>query len=124
MSEQNNKIKTIIGAVVPPFATAAFLLLVILSFIEYFRRGFVSLFFDLRPLAALVIILWGLAVWSEAPPRRRWLAAIMPTLVLFAALPVLYKILAPYGRLGLITFAAGAGAIAVILIAIWTKNET
>ena len=124
MPETKNKIKKIVAAIAPPFATGSFLLLVILSFVEYFRRGFVSLFFDLRPLAALVIILWGLAVWSEAAPRRRWLSAIMPTLILLAILPVLYKMLAPDGRLGLLTFAAGAASIVLIMITIWTEPKT
>jgi hypothetical protein len=117
MLEPENKTKKIIATVVSPFATASMVLLIILSFAEYFRRGFVSLFIDFRLLAAVAIVLWIVAVITEAPPRRRVLAAIMPTLVLLAVSPVLYKMTLPFGRLGLVVFGAGVIMIIFIIIA-------
>jgi hypothetical protein len=115
MLEQENKTKTIISAIVSPFATASMILLILLSLIEYFRRGFVSLFLDFRILAAVALVLWLAAVTTEPPPRRRRLALILPTLALLVAMPVLYKMTLPFGRLGFVTLIAGIAAIAVII---------
>ncbi len=116
MTEPANKIKNIVGTIVPPFATAATVLLIILSLLEYFRRGFVSLFLDFRIVAAVALVLWLVAVATEAPPRRRRLALVLPTLALAAALPIIYKLAMPYGRLGLATLVAGIAAIVVIFL--------
>jgi len=130
MLEPENKTKKIIATAVSPFATASFVLLIILSLAEYFRRGFVSLFLDFRILAAIVLAFWIIAVITEAPPRRRVLAAIMPAVVLLAVLPVLYKMIMPFGRLGLVVFGTGVITIIFIIIATacsdrgsWTINN-
>jgi len=124
MLEQDKKIKNIIATIVSPFATASMILLIILSLAEYFRRGFVSLFLDFRVLAAVVLVLWVIAVLTEQPPRRRRLAAIVPTIILLAVLPVLYRMILPFGRLGLITFICAMVVLLVILIAIIPKSTT
>jgi hypothetical protein len=121
MLEQENKTKTIISAIASPFATASMVLLILLSLIEYFRRGFVSLFLDFRLLAAVALILWLAAVTTEPPPRRRRLALILPTLALLAATPILYKMTLPFGRLGLVVF--GTGVITIIFIIVATANS-
>jgi hypothetical protein len=123
MSEQGNKIKKIISTIVSPFATASMILLIILSLLEYFRRGFVSLFLDFRVLVAVVLILWGVAIFTEESPRRRRLASILPTIALLAVLPFLYRMTMPFGRLGLITFIAGAAAVVVIIVSIWIESK-
>jgi len=118
MLESQNKTKQLISDIVSPFATASMALLVLLSLLEYFRRGFVSLFIDLRVLAGSALALWLVAVLTELPPRRRRAALILPTLALLAALPVLYRMTLPFGRLGLVTLIAGVFAILIIIIAI------
>lgn len=116
MFEPKNKIKKIIATAVPPFATASMVLLIVLSLLEYFRRGFVSLFLDFRLVAIITLVLWGVAVAAEDDPRRRRRSLILPTAALLAVLPVLYRMVLPFGRLGLIVF--GAGILAVVMIAV------
>ena len=124
MFKPENKTKKIIATVVSPFATASIILLIILSFAEYFRRGFVSLLLDFRILIAVVLVLWGVAVLTEEPPRRRRLSAVLPTVALLAVLPVLYKMTLPFGRLGFITFVVGIASVIVIAIAFWTEPKS
>ena len=124
MFEPQNKTKQIVSAIVSPFATASMILLIILSLLEYFRHGFVSLFLDFRILVAVALVLWIIAVLTEEPPRRRRLSATLPTIALLAVLPVLYKMTLPFGRLGLVTLAAGIASMILIAIALWSKNET
>ena len=124
MLEPQNKIKNIVSSIVSPFATASMILLIVLSFLEYFRRGFVSLFLDFRIIVAIVLILWGIAVLTEDPPRRRRLASVLPTLALLAVLPVLYKMTLPFGRLGLITFVCAMAVLLLVSIAIIPKSTT
>jgi hypothetical protein len=118
MLEQENKIKSIIATIVSPFATAAMVLLILLSLLEYFRRGFVSLFLDFRLLAAIALVLWLVAAATEERPRRRRLALVLPTLALLTAIPILYKMTAPFGRLGFVTLIAGIAAIVVIFLSL------
>src|SRR5512138_3820636 len=113
MSEEQDKIKSIIASVISPFATASAALLAVLSAIEYFRRGFVSLFLDFRILAAVALVLWIAAVCFEARPRIRVISSITVALALAAVAPILWRLSQPYGRLGLLAFLCGLAALVV-----------
>jgi hypothetical protein len=123
MFEQENKMKPTIAAIVGPFATASAILLFVLSLAEYFRRGFVSLFLDFRILAAVTLALWAVAVWTEEPPRRKWFGIVTLAMLLVACGLVLWPMLAPWGRLGLIVFAAGIGAFLISFLASFVKTN-
>jgi|GEM_PF-2559069 len=116
--ERLTKIKNLVSAIVSPFATASLILLIILSFLEYLRHGFVSLFLDLRIVVAAALVLWCVAVVTEDRPKRRRLALVLPSLALLAVLPVLYRMTVPFGRLGLVVFGAGAAGIILIILTI------
>ncbi len=109
-----NKIKAAIKAVVPPFAAASAILLLALSLAEYLRPGFVSLFLDFRILAIVTLVLWIGAVSVEAAPRQKWLSSIPVALALAAGFPVLWRMTAPYGRLGLATLVCGIASLIAV----------
>jgi hypothetical protein len=123
MLEQENPIRTVMASIVSPFATAAAILLFVLSFVEYFRRGFVSLFLDFRILVIVTLALWAAAVFLEVEPRGKWVSSIAVGLALAACAPVIYKMLAPWGRLGLTTFCAGILVLILVFIASMKGNN-
>lgn len=123
MLEPENKIKEVAASIVSPFATASAILLFVLSFVEYFRRGFVSLFLDFRLLAIIVLVLWIAAVFTEAQPRGKWVSSISVALALAACTPILWKMLASFGRLGLITLACGVTVLVLIFVASAKKTN-
>jgi hypothetical protein len=117
MFEQEDKTKPVIAAIVGPFATASAFLLFILSLAEYFRRGFVSLFLDFRILAAVTLALWAVAVWTEEPPRREWFGIVTLAILLVACGLILWPMLAPFGRLGIVVFACGLAIFLMVFLA-------
>jgi hypothetical protein len=123
MLEPENQIKTVIASIVSPFATASAVLLFVLSFVEYFRKGFVSLFLDFRILVIVTLALWAIAVFTEAQLRQKWVSSISLGLALGAGAPIIWKLAAPFGRLGLITFACGVAVLTMILIASIKTNK-
>jgi uncharacterized membrane protein YesL len=116
MPEGMNRTREAVAAVASPFATASSALLIVLSFVEFFRRGFVSLFLDFRMLAAVALALSIAAVWAEASSGPKWLHAIIVAGSLAAFAPILWRLSEPYGRLGLATFLCGCAALAVIFL--------
>jgi len=117
MFEQENKTKPVIAAIAGPFATASAILLFLLSLAEYYRHGFVSLFLDFRLFAGIVLALALIAAWSEEPPRRKWFGVVTLALILVAGSLLIWPMLAPFGRLGLIVFASGLAAFVIVFIA-------
>lgn len=117
MLESENKIKTVIASIVGPFATAAAALLFILSLAEYFRHGFVSLFLDFRLLVVATLVLWLAAVLTEAKSPAKWAASITVGLALAASAPIIWRLVAPFGRLGLLTFVCGLAVLILIFMA-------
>jgi len=119
-----NKInlKQTIATVVSPFANAAITLLIILSFLEFFRRGFVSLFLDLRIVFVVALVLWATSVWSAEKRKLSWFTRVVSVLFLAALLVVLWKMTVSFGRLGLVVFGAGV-LVAIIVIMVAWKNE-
>lgn len=109
-------IQECVAAVVSPFATASAILLLTLSFVEYFRHGFVSLFLDFRILAAVTLALWVAAVFLEVQPRGRVVTSVAIGLALAALAPILWRMTASYGRLGLATFICGAAALVIVFL--------
>jgi hypothetical protein len=124
MFEEDDKLKPIVAAIAGPFATASAALLFALALAEYFRRGFVSLFLDFRIVCAIVLVLWAIAVWSEEPIRRKWFGIVTIGLVVLVAALVLWPMLAPWGRLGLIVFVAGLAAFAMVFLSSIRKPDS
>jgi hypothetical protein len=123
MFDPENKIKTITATIVSPFATASAILLFTLSFVEYFRHGFVSLFLDFRILIIITLALWVTAVLLEVQPRGKWVSSISAALALAACAPILWRMLAPFGRLGLATFICGLAVLVLIFVASIRKTN-
>lgn len=115
MTENENKIKETVSVIANPLALAATALLAALSLLEFFRRGFVSLFLDMRIVFVSALALLSIAIWCAPPVKRVWLSLVAALLLIGAFVPVLWKLTAPYGRLGLIVFAGGL-AVAVLII--------
>jgi hypothetical protein len=100
-------IRTIIG----PLAFGATFLFFILVVGEYLRRGSVSDFFDLRYVAALVILFWiASAAVADEPRKSRLETALIVVILIFAAY-VIIDLCLPFGRLGLLVIFAGAATL-------------
>jgi hypothetical protein len=117
MFAPENKITAAVSAIIPPFALAAVILLAILSFVEYFRRGFVSLFLDLRIVLVVAMVLWAGACLLTPPRKSSWFSLAGTGILLAAFLPILWRLTVPYGRLGLLAFGAGVSSAVIIFIA-------
>jgi hypothetical protein len=112
-----------VAAVVSPFATAAAILLFILAALEFLRPRFVSLFIDLRLVTLAAALLWLAAVLADrAPGLRR--ASLAPVILIFAAvLAMAYRMVLPFGRLGLVTLAAAAATLVFVGAACFVKPK-
>ncbi len=109
--------KIAIRAISMPFAFASSALVFALAMLEYFRRGFVSLFFDLRIAAGAALAFWIAAALSRSADDKPSAAeAVACALAALAAAALLYRSALPYGRLGLAAFAIGA--LAAVLTAL------
>jgi hypothetical protein len=117
MIGQENKIKETVAVIAGPFALAAAALLAVLSLLEFFRRGFVSLFLDMRIVFAFALILLSAAIWSAPPVKRVWPSLVAVLLIVGAFVPVLWKLAAPYGRLGLVVFGCGIATAVLAAVA-------
>ena len=121
---QPKRVKEILGVIVGPFSVATSLLLLVLSLLEYFRRGFVSLFFDLRILAVIAIILWLASTALSGKSKKSWTQIVIGSLAVIALLPILYKTVAPYGRSGLAVLGLGFAVTgAIILSLLFTPKD-
>ncbi len=123
MLEKQNKMPAIIAAIATPFAVAAVILLSVLSFLEYFRRGFVSLFLDFRILAGATLVLWVVAGIFNGGFKRAWPAAVLALGLLGGCLFVVWQLAFPYGRLGLGVFAGAAAGAAIVMFSIMGKRD-
>ncbi len=111
-------LKRVIAIIVSPFAVASSVLLLILSMLEFWRRGFVSLFLDLRAVMIVALALWAIAALTDDEPRRhRRLWPVLIAVALLACLPILWTLIAPFGRLGLLTFSIGIVTATLIFVA-------
>jgi hypothetical protein len=106
MKISDNTIKTI-NDVATPFAVAVILLFFILVLLEYFRRGFVSDFLDLRYVVALVIIFGVASALSVREQKNTRWEKIFIAIVLIFLTYVIISMALPFGRLGLAVIAAG-----------------
>ena len=106
MKISDNALKTI-NDITAPFAVAATLLFAILVLLEYFRRGFVSVFLDLRFVAALVVIFTTVSALTLREVTNKRLEKIFIAIVLIFAGYVTIRTALPFGRLGLVVIGAG-----------------
>ncbi len=108
---------------ISPFAHAGAILLGIFAVTEFVRPGFVSLFLDLRIVAGATLALWAAAVLTDgAPSRRKWPSVVVVIAIVFSLI-ILYKLTAPYGRLGTIVLVGGVISMIIVFLSSINKNN-
>ena len=117
MKITDNAIK-IINDVASPFAVATTFLFFILVLLEYFRRGFVSDFLDLRYAAALVVIFTIVSALSIREVKNKRLEKIFIALVIIFAVYVIINIALPFGRLGLVVIGCGVLTLTALYVSL------
>ena len=118
MDEQKTKTKEIVAVVSAPLAIGATTLLLALVSLEYFRRGFVSNFFDLRYIVALVIVFWTANILTAAQNKNGAFQKIVALIILIFALYVIISLSLPFGRLGLVVIATGILTAVAMLVSV------
>lgn len=114
-------LKRAIATIVSPFAVSSSILLLILSLLEFWRRGFVSLFLDLRTVMIVTLLFWVVAIFTDDKPRYSRLWSVVIAIALLVCLPMLWFLTAPFGRLGLLTFGIGVIVLLIIVLACLPK---
>ncbi len=111
----------VIYLIASSFAAATTLLFFALVLLEYFRRGFVANFFDLRYLAALVVVFTAASALTAREIQSRRLEKIFIAIAIIFAAYVIIDMSLPFGRLGLVVIGCGILTLVALFFSVTKK---
>ena len=117
MKMSDNAIK-MINDVAAPFAVATTFLFSAFVLLEYFRRGFVTVFLDLRYFSVLVIVFTTMSAVTIREMKNSRLEKIFIALVFIFAVYVIINIALPFGRLGLVVIGCGVLTLTALYVSL------